>query len=170
MASICFRCPHIQCATSLAIIPTGLPPQSLLSFSRTMMLRLPLRLPFPYLHHSMPTKPSWPCRHLTIRTPLVRLLKTSPFLSPHQIKPLQVRCEKPPPWVSRLPSPLRTFLNPPHHSSLPPYSLPFSLEPTQPPWYLPVNQTSHRRLLPIRLSTIYFIQVRRFSPMTPSDL
>ena len=105
MASICFRCPHIQCATSLAIIPTGLPPQSLLSFSRTMMLRLPLRLPFPYLHHSMPTKPSWPCRHLTIRTPLVRLLKTSPFLSPHQIKPLQVRCEKPPPWVSRLPSP-----------------------------------------------------------------
>ena len=58
MASICFRCPHIQCATSLAIIPTGLPPQSLLPFSRTMMLRPPLRLPFPYLHHSMPTKPS----------------------------------------------------------------------------------------------------------------
>jgi hypothetical protein len=148
---------------------TCLPPQHLLTLSRKMVLRYPLlpspvqlHRPFPYLHHSMSTKASQPCHLLTTHTPLVKSLKASTFLSPHQIKPPPVECETPSPWVSRLPSPLRKLLLPPLISSLPPYPLSFPLSTSQTPWRHPVHLTSKLRLLLIHLSTAYFIQVRHF--------
>jgi hypothetical protein len=148
---------------------TCLPPQRLLTLSRTMVLRYPLLPspvqlygPFLYLHHFMSTKAPQPCRLLTTQTPLVKSLKASAFLSPPQIKPPLVECETPSPWVSRLPSPLRKLLHPPLISSLPPYPLPFPLSTAQTPWRHPVHPTSQLRLLLIHLSTTYFIQVRHF--------
>jgi hypothetical protein len=147
---------HIRYATSLAMFTMTLPPQRSLTLSRTTtlhcpLLPLPVRLhrPFPYLHRSISTTASRPYRRLSTHIPLVRPSKAPAFPSPHQIKPPLVKCEAPSPWVSRLPSPLREHLHRPHLPSLPPYLLPFLSSKTQPPWRLPVHQTSHHRLLPI---------------------
>lgn len=125
MTSTCGPQTLIRCATFLVIFAMTLPPQRFLALSRTMTRRSPLlpRLlsvqlhrPSPHLHHPVSTTVSRPCRRLTTRTPFAGLLKASAILSPHQIKPLLVRCETPSPQVSWLPSPHRKLLHPPHPS------------------------------------------------------
>src|SRR6266571_4048727 len=91
----CFTQPRIQCATSLAIFTTTLPPQPLFVLSYTITLRCPLlplpvpmRLPRPYLPYFMSSKASRMCHGLTASTlPIRQPSKASAFLLPHKIEP-----------------------------------------------------------------------------------
>src|SRR6266702_2115628 len=105
--TLCTGRPCIQCATSLAISTTTLPPQPLLALSYLIMLRLvllplpvPIRFPLPHLPHFMSTKASRPCHRLTTPTRLIREPPiASAFLLPHQIQPPPVQYEKLSPQV-----------------------------------------------------------------------
>src|SRR6266702_3439174 len=105
--TLCTGHPCIQCATSLAISTTTLPPQPLLALSCLIMLRLvllplpvPIRFPLPHLPHFMSTKASRLCHRFTTPTRLIREPpKVSAFLLPHQLQPPPVQYEKLSPQV-----------------------------------------------------------------------
>src|SRR6266571_7174457 len=91
--SFCLGHPRIQCATSLAIFTTTLPPQPLLALSSIITPRwtllpipVPMYLPRPYLPYFTLTKASRVCHRWRTSTPLTRQpSKASASLLPHQI-------------------------------------------------------------------------------------